>query len=132
MEQGPVPNIFDNPDTLSLDTLSAASNDDILRALQDLDLSKVANLLKHLGDAASAANLSVAPAGNITDPPLPKKVASGGEKKGKHRRTLDMSLPDPTVTAYSNPSHAELLATKWMSPQKLAEMVRTEGMSFFS
>ncbi|THH05912.1 hypothetical protein EW146_g9771 [Bondarzewia mesenterica] len=37
--------------------LSFGSNDDILRAVQDLDLSKLANVLKTLGEAAAAANM---------------------------------------------------------------------------
>ena len=48
-----------------------ASNDDILRAIQDMDVSKIANVLKTLGDAAAAANATVAnpPEGFVPPPP---------------------------------------------------------------
>ena len=123
-----------------------ASNDDIIRALQDMDVSKIASVLKSLGDAA-AANASVTNPPAFVPPPLPPlpantvvrsqpqvdlpstptgPVLSSVPKstKSSHKRVLDMSLPGPEHT---NPEHAHMLANKWMNASKLAELVKTQG-----
>ena len=51
------PGGFQPPDSLSNTDLNYASNDDILSALQDLDVTKIATVLKTLGEAAAAANV---------------------------------------------------------------------------
>lgn len=123
-----------------------ASNDDIIRALQDMDVSKIATVLKSLGDAA-AANASVTGPSPFVSPPLPplpantivrsqpqlglpststSPILSSVPKstKSSHKRVLDMSLPGPEQ---SNPEHAHMLANKWMNASKLAELVKTQG-----
>lgn len=123
-----------------------ASNDDIIRALQDMDMSKIASVLKSLGDAA-AANSSANNPPAFAPPPLPPlsattivrsqsqtdlpststgPVLSSVPKstKSSHKRVLDMSLPGPDHT---NPEHAHMLANKWMNASKLAELVKTQG-----
>lgn len=123
-----------------------ASNDDIIRALQDMDVSKIASVLKSLGDAA-AANASVTNPPAFDPPPLPPLPAnaivrsqpqldlpstSAGSvfssipksTKSSHKRVLDMSLPGPEQI---NPEHAHMLANKWMNASKLAELVKTQG-----
>ncbi|KAG8218645.1 hypothetical protein J3R82DRAFT_4309, partial [Butyriboletus roseoflavus] len=112
-----------------------ASNDDIIRALQDMDMSKIASVLKSLGDAA-AANSS---ANNPTFiPPLPATTTVRSQSqadlpstsagpvlssvpkstKSSHKRVLDMSLPGPEQT---NSEHAHMLANKWMNANRLPE-----------
>jgi hypothetical protein len=123
-----------------------ASNDEILRALQELDMSKLAGVLKTLGDAAAAANvpLGVLPGfipplpghSNIHPQPPPQPMGQPPSTSGAilntapkstkttHKRVLDMSLPGPD---HGNPDHAHMLANKWMNATKLAEMVKTQG-----
>ena len=123
--------------------LSEVSNDDILRVLQDLDISKIASVLKTLNDAAHAANISLGPTpeflthvpmptaqpilipilplhtsppgGFIDQPPMPTGV----------QRHIDIT--PPTTQSVGNPHHAQLLCTKWLNAAKLAELVETEG-----
>lgn len=121
-----------------------ASNDDIIRALQDMDMSKIASVLKSLGDAAAANASANNPA--FVPPPLPLPAAtivrsqpqvdlpstSTGpvlssvpkSTKSSHKRVLNMSLPGPEQT---NSEHAHMLANKWMNASKLAELVKTQG-----
>jgi hypothetical protein len=123
-----------------------ASSDEILRALQDLDVSKLAGVLKTLGDAAAAANVPmtipsafVAPAPghhNMHAPPPPQSMGHSPSTSGvvlstapkttktSHKRVLDMSLPGPD---HGDPDHAHILANKWMNATKLAELVKTQG-----
>ena len=110
------------------------SNEDILRALHDLDMSKIAHVLKTLNEAASAANISLVPQPTFLDPqlqgfsqiPVPSStlpVQPPGP--AKNQRKLDMTLPGPP---HINPDHAQWLSTKWLNANKLAELVRTEGI----
>lgn len=121
------------------------SNDDIIRALQDMDVSKIASVLKSLGDAAANATVSNPPA--FVPPPLPLLSANAilssqsqadmpststgpilssvpKSTKSSHKRILDMSLPGPEQV---NDEHAHMLANKWMNASKLAELVKTQG-----
>ncbi|KAG6336529.1 hypothetical protein ID866_2551 [Astraeus odoratus] len=130
---------------------SFTSNDDILRAIQDMDMSKIASVFKSLGDAAAAA--ANGSAGNPLPPGFMPPVPPNGEAalrpqsvmnmpstssgsalstapkstKSSHKRVLDMSLPGPEP---SNPEHAHMLANKWMNASKLAELVKTEGLVY--
>ena len=123
--------------------LSEVSNDDILRVLQDLDISKIASVLKTLNDAAHAANISLVPpheylthvpmptAQPILIPILPLHTAPPGGFIGQPsmptgpQRQIDMTPPTPQ--SVGNPHHAQLLCTKWLNAAKLAELVETEG-----
>lgn len=49
--------MYSAPMGVPLNDLAYGSNEDILRALQDLDMTKIANVLKTLGEAAAAANI---------------------------------------------------------------------------
>ncbi|OAX44502.1 hypothetical protein K503DRAFT_764917 [Rhizopogon vinicolor AM-OR11-026] len=125
-----------------------ASNDEIIRALQDLDVSKLAGVLKTLGDAAAAANVPMnipgfvpPPLGhpNMHPPPPPQLVGQPPSTSGiilntapkstraSHKRVLDMSLPGPD---HGDPDHAHMLANKWMNAAKLAELVKTHGLVY--
>lgn len=127
-----------------------ASNDDILRAIQDMDMSKIASVFKTLGDVATTANAPgenpslpgfVPPAPSGTDTPRqlapvadvsstsarPNLSTAPKSTKSSHKRVLDMNLPGP---APSNLEHAHMLANKWMNASKLAELVKTEGLVY--
>ncbi|KAF8914185.1 hypothetical protein CPB84DRAFT_1811578 [Gymnopilus junonius] len=47
---------------------------------------------------------------------------------GSHKRTIDMSLPGNEQ--HTNPDHAHLLATKWLNANKLADLVKEEGLVY--
>jgi hypothetical protein len=139
------PTIFSTPMGVPLNDLAFGSNEDILRALQDLDMGKIANVLKTLGEAAAAAHLQTPhphshPHSLPPPPPLGQVPSSAGEiltsagsgelKQSKPtRNAIDISL----VTGGSpggkdvNADHAYLLANKWMNAGKLGEMVKTQG-----
>lgn len=135
-----------------LNDLALASNEDILRALQDLDMTKIASVLKTLGEAAASHLYPNGPFGAMgphQDGPGPtppnqvpttagdilntnvveSKQQEHGSTQGRpgHNRVLDMSLPGPEL--HINTDHAYLLAHKWMNPSKLTELVKTEGKS---
>jgi hypothetical protein len=122
--------------------LAFGSNEDVLRALQELDITKIASVLKTLGDATANANApKFAPQVNaipseLQPPPpavwqvpatsnvilgIPPKPSTSGSKK-----ILNMSLPGNEQ--HTNPDHAYLLANKWLNATKLAELVRDEGL----
>jgi hypothetical protein len=117
--------------------LEYASNDDILRALQDLDVTKVASVLKTLGDAAAAANISLTslsstllqrpqPTTPVDSTPSNPVIAESPAQRvlQHHRRLVDI---DTRQEPLEHSDHAELLATKWLSANKLAELARTQG-----
>jgi hypothetical protein len=141
------------PNGISLSDLAFGSNEDVLRALQELDVSKIASTLKNLGETAAGPSLPAFPSHmpfvptalplrphdhSVSDPlppPVPgqvsvplnrimvptKTVSSTGQK-----RTIDMNLPGNEQ--HTNPTHAHLLANKWLNASKLAELVRDQGM----
>lgn len=129
---------FQPPNSLSSTTADYASNDDILRVLQDLDVTKIANVLKTLGEAAAAANVPLAS--------LPSTLL----QRQNIAIPIDSTLSNPTVIAESSArrvlrhdgrvadtsmrqesleplDHARLLATKWLSANKLKELAKTQG-----
>ncbi|KAJ7240321.1 hypothetical protein B0H12DRAFT_1024784 [Mycena haematopus] len=116
--------------------LAIGSNEDVLRALQNLDISKIAGVLKTLTDAADAANIPIPttaiPSTSIQPPPIASTSgsASGSKPRNSHQRTLDMALASSSSDSPSHPGHAHLLANKWMGPSKLAELVASEGLVY--
>ncbi|KAF9057950.1 hypothetical protein BJ165DRAFT_1334881 [Panaeolus papilionaceus] len=119
--------------------LSFSSNEDVLRALQDLDITKLTNALKTLGDSQQApaysSQLSFNPAQlQQAQPSLPIPVASSGiipartVKTPDQTRTLNINLPGHEHSIPSD--HAHLLATKWLNTNKLAELVKTENLVY--
>jgi hypothetical protein len=128
--------IFPPTMNLPFSEMTFGSNDDVLRALQALDMSKISSVLKTLGDAAAAVTgqSSVGEQPRLT--PLGQVPAASGAILGhppnepspapRHKRTLDMSLAGPDEQA--NPDHAYILANKWLNAGKLSELARTEGV----
>ena len=131
-----VPPVTLFPPTMNLpfSEMTFGSNDDVLRALQALDMSKITSVLKSLGDAAAAVS-GQSPMEQPRPTPLGQVPAASGAILGHppnesssppgHQRTLDMSLV--THTHQTNPDHAYLLANKWLNASKLTELARTEG-----
>lgn len=135
-----------------LPDLNLASGDELLRTLQDMDFTKLASVLKALGDAG-LPNLSgqtplmlPAPFPSTSNPPGPppvnqvsaKSVAILGRdpKQMKESGQSTRELPPPAALPLArpseegNPDHAHMLANVWMNAGKLAEMVKTQGTSF--
>lgn len=126
--------------TVTVPDLEYTSNDDILRALQDLDVTKIATVLKTLGDAAAAANIPLTSLSTITQRPLPTSPTGSApsnrvvtterptRRVSQHHRRNANASPQQEPVAHSD--HAELLATKWLSANKLAELARTQGLVY--
>ena len=138
------PSLFPSAGNLSgvaFSQLAFGSNEEVLRALQDLDITKIANVLKTLGEAAANANpppqVNVMPS-ELQPPPSavwqvpatsnvilgipPRESSTSGSKN------LNMNLPGNEQ--HANPDHAYLLANKWLNATKLAELVRDEGLKY--
>lgn len=139
------------PDTTGLlPDLNFASSEDLLRSLQEFDISKVVTVLKTLGEAAAAANVQLnvppmfgpglgmpgLPPPPVQQQPVRSEAILGRppkQKKGRAGCGAD-AVADvaPAPLQPDNPDHAHMLANVWMNPAKLAELVKTEGRcSFF-
>lgn len=131
-----------------LPDLNLASSEELLRTLQDMDINKLATVLKTLSEAGvqppSSGPLHIPP--SFVPPPAPpgpppvnqvsaKSVAILGrhpkqaKESGQSTRSLPppAHIPPPRPTEEDNPDHAHMLANVWMNASKLAEMVRTHG-----
>lgn len=135
-------------------TLDPASlqtfNEDLVRALQELDVAKLSAMLKGLGDAAAqlqglSAFPSIMTDGGAGQVPVsssallghrPKNTsnrdASANQPEAKQpQRSTAVTMPVPLLhPADQNLNHAHVLATRWMSAGKLAQMVRDEGLVY--
>jgi len=120
------------PMEIPLPDFAYGSNEDILRAIQGLDMSKLGDTVKTLTEASEPADSPSFPGALQAQQSQPLSdqaaVASGISKqssvRAKPKRTLDMTLPGPEA----NEDHAHLLANKWLSTSKLATLVKTQGM----
>ncbi|KAM5534780.1 hypothetical protein V8D89_011496 [Ganoderma adspersum] len=129
-----------------LPDLHVTSSEDLLRSLQEFDISKVVSVLKSLGEAAAAANVNLGvpplfmpgPGMSMQQQPVRSEAILGRppkQKKGRNGNAAGASgsgsgggeaaPPQP-----DNPDHAHMLANVWMNASKLAEMVRTEGLVY--
>ncbi|KAI0355374.1 hypothetical protein OH77DRAFT_1402954 [Trametes cingulata] len=138
--------MFPDPAAL-LPDLNFASSEDLLRSLQEFDISKVVTVLKTLGEAAAAANVQLnAPPLFAPGPPPPppppvqqQPVRSDAilgrpskQTQQKKSRGVGPALADgpPAPPQPDNPEHAHMLANVWMNASKLAELVKTEGLVY--
>ena len=127
-----------------LPDLNFASSEDLLRSLQEFDISKVVTVLKTLGEAAAAANVQLngppmfmpapqqPPPPPVQQQPVRSEAILGRPPKQKKGRqgasgtgAGEVAPPQP-----DNPDHAHMLANVWMNASKLAELVRTEGKCY--
>jgi len=139
--------VFRQPDTFSntiVPDLDYASNDDILHALQGLDVTKIASVLKTLGEAAAAANvpLTSLPSALLQRPQL----ATPNDSTTPNSTSIaecQVTVPPPVPQhdrhlvdlnarheLLEHSDNAELLATKWLSANKLAELAKTQGLVY--
>ncbi|KAL6309823.1 hypothetical protein BKA93DRAFT_814710 [Sparassis latifolia] len=135
------PPLYPDPSGQPLPDLNFASSEELLRALQDLDFVKVASVLKSLGDAAAAANVSlngplVYPPPPLLAPPPVKNTPArsdailGRPPKQKSAPPVPKNIPLPAPVEVDNPEHAHMLSHVWMNASKLAEMVKNEGLVY--
>jgi hypothetical protein len=125
--------------TVAVPDLEYASNEDILRALQDLDVTKIATVLKTLGEAAAAANIPLTSLSSII-PQRPLATSSstpsdlGVASERPTRRVSQLHRHRANVSSRQEPlahsDHADLLSTKWLSARKLAELAKTQGLVY--
>ena len=134
--------MFPDFGTLAIPDLVNASNDDILRGLQNLDMEKIANLVKSLGEMANISLSTPPPFVHNPAPPGPTPVRQVPARsdailgrppkqpkapgQAKQAKVLPPNLPPPSEENV-NPEHAHLLANTWMNATKLAEVARKEG-----
>ena len=124
---------------------SDLSSEDLLRTLQEIDISKIASVLKTLGDAAAVSNAQLnIPSVFVPVPPPPgppsvrqRPVRSDKilghpprQSKGANKRPplppgLATTPPEPGDEG--NPDHAHMLANVWMNAAKLSELVKKQG-----
>ena len=140
--------------------LNLQNNEEVLRTLQELDITKIANMLKSLGDAASASIASAMYQAPVPGPsngpavvprpaPVRKKVgpkqtsvpsalllgqpSRNPENAGMlpvHLGAMGVPLPNQQVPV--DPEHQFMLANKWMSATKLGELAKTKGENSLS
>jgi hypothetical protein len=118
-------------------SLEYASNDDILRALQDLDVTKVASVLKTLGEAAAAANVPLTSLSSTllqraqTATPIDSRPSNPVIAEIPAQRVLQHHRRLGDINTHQEPldhsDHAELLATKWLGAKRLAQLAKTQG-----
>jgi len=134
----PPATVFPPTMNLPFSEMTFGSNDDVLRALQALDMSKITSVLKTLGDAAAAVSGQSSIGEQARPTPLCQVPVASGAILGnpsnepsptpRHKRTLDMSLSG--LDYHGNPDHAYILANKWLNASKLSELARTEGLVY--
>jgi hypothetical protein len=128
------PGILGGP---SLPELASHANEEIMRYLHDVDITKLQSVLRTLGEAAASAHWpqeSVPPQQGFVPtaqplpqtPPVKQNPIPSYAILGQLPKSVEPPRP-PVWEQYGNPAHAELLATKWMNASKLAEMVKNEG-----
>ena len=134
------PGSFPVDPTAILPELNFASSEDLLRSLQDFDISKVVTVLKTLGEAAAAANVQLngppmfgpgpqlpLPAPPVQQQPVRSEAILGRPPKQKKGKSASAAVAPPAPLQPDNPEHAHMLANVWMNATKLAELVKTEG-----
>ncbi|KAJ3525663.1 hypothetical protein NMY22_g10482 [Coprinellus aureogranulatus] len=125
----------------ALNDLTFASNDDVLRALHNMDMSKFA---RGPDGPSLAANMSAfAPPASVFAPPPPPPtlhapispvnqlpVGSSTVLNVPKNSTARHATILAECTEQPADRHADLLATKWLNARKLAELVESEGLVF--
>ena len=123
--------------------LNIASSEELLQTLQSLDITKITSVLKSLGEAGAAANISLniqpqfVPSPPPPHPPSVRQVPAKSDAiLGHPLRPTKECAPSNDSASMSkdehNPDHAHMLANVWMNAAKLAEMVKTQGVSAYN
>ncbi|EUC57692.1 nucleolar protein [Rhizoctonia solani AG-3 Rhs1AP] len=126
-----LPSYMFNQDT---DLSSLGSNEELLRALQGFDLSKLTGVFKY---PESIANENVAPTHQAEGPgpsslaqhDLSQPIATLAGVPGSKPRPKKTVAPQPG-SQMVNLEHADILATHWLNPAKLADLVKEQGLVY--
>ncbi|KAG8750549.1 RNA polymerase I enhancer binding protein, partial [Ceratobasidium sp. 428] len=97
------------------DITMLGSNEDILRALQGFDISKLATLAADSPESGHPQTGGPSTADNASQ-----------SSRSRSKKTV---APQPTGQAV-NPEHADILATHWLNPAKLADLVKSQGLVY--
>ncbi|KAG8745543.1 RNA polymerase I enhancer binding protein [Ceratobasidium sp. 414] len=92
------------------------SSEDILRALQGFDISKFTALASENPESVQSHS----------GDPGPSTAVSTSQSRSRAKRTV---APQPTGQVI-NPEHADILATHWLNPAKLADLVKSQGLVY--
>ncbi|CAE6425596.1 unnamed protein product [Rhizoctonia solani] len=123
-----------NQDT---DLSSLGSNEELLRALQGFDLSKFAGVFKYpesmttenSGPIHQVNESGPSRLGDAAQLDLSQPVAASSGASGSKPRQKKIVAPQPG-SQIINPEHADILATHWLNPAKLAELVKEQGLIY--
>ncbi|KAG9128193.1 hypothetical protein FRC07_003743 [Ceratobasidium sp. 392] len=95
------------------DMAMLGSNEDILRALQGFDISKFTELATENPESVHLQ-------------PGPSTAGDASQSRARTKKTV---APQPTGQIV-NPEHADILATHWLNPAKLADLVKSQGLVY--
>ncbi|CAE6481778.1 unnamed protein product [Rhizoctonia solani] len=129
-----VPGYIFNQD---VDLSSLGSNEELLRALQGFDLSKLTGAFKYpepmatenAGPAHQANDSGPSSLGNVAQLDHSQPVAAPAGASGSKARPKKTVAPQPG-SQIVNLEHADILATHWLNPAKLAELVKEQGLVY--
>ncbi|KAF9055505.1 hypothetical protein BDZ89DRAFT_937914 [Hymenopellis radicata] len=100
-----------------------------MKALQDLDLSKITNVLRSLETAAPGASLPFGTHPAFVHPPIPTPVG----QVPPSAQSILASGTQPLLAVsegFTSGDHAYMLANKWLSTTQLAELVKSQGLVY--
>ncbi len=119
----PMPQSFMQPDLAFGDP---QSNEMVMKALQELDLSKITSVLRSLEAAAPGASLPFGTHAAFIHPPLPTPV---GQVPPSAQSILAPGTQPLQAASegFTSGDHAYMLANKWLSTTQLAELVKSQG-----
>ncbi|KAI3612161.1 nucleolar protein [Moniliophthora roreri] len=121
------------------------SNESVLRAIQELDVNKITEVLKALSDAQNTSSesdnafpfmnapLNPAILASLVPPPLGQRPVSAGKILGKKTSKQTPQAPEPNATPNfptPNAEDAYILANKWLSAKKLDDLALTRGLVY--
>ncbi|KAG6880353.1 hypothetical protein C0992_007764 [Termitomyces sp. T32_za158] len=115
--------LFPTGANLSLSELNFGSNDDVLRALQALDMSKITSVLRNISEGPAGADDSTmtqpapnvqAPLSHVQPPLMSAPMLATGQVQVPIPDKRMLGLHTSIVEQEGNPNHAHLLANKWL------------------
>ncbi|KAF6762096.1 nucleolar protein [Ephemerocybe angulata] len=132
----PDPNSF--PASM-LNDLTYGTNDDVLHAMQNVDMSKMPGVMKTFGSAGPSMDVSAfapppsfAPLPHAPPPPVGQLPAGSMTILNVPKTTVarHTAVPASSSDDQTNSNHAHILSTKWLNARKLAEMVVSDKLVY--
>ncbi|KZT60778.1 hypothetical protein CALCODRAFT_492038 [Calocera cornea HHB12733] len=104
---------------------------DLIRALQQIDLSKFASSLRAMsGDLVPQPAATTSAAASTVAQAARHKTTNGDHRKSAVGLGAALQRAVAASQEYDGLDHATLLATKWLNPTKLAELVVSHGLHY--